>query len=58
MADDPMKRGPADRARVNVPEDFEHRYSSETSKLTFYRLTTAVKKAGCVAAELQQKLAH
>ena len=56
MADDRSQRGPADRSRVNIHEDYEVRYWREKWGVTREQLTSAVNEAGvsvqAVAAQL------
>lgn len=46
MADDPKDRGPRDRARVNVNEDYELRYWTKEFGCTATELRNAVKAVG------------
>ena len=46
MADDLKNRGPQDRARVNIDEDYEVRYWTQKWGVTPEQLIAAVKKAG------------
>ena len=46
MADDPNKRGPQDRTRINVNEPHEVRYWTETLGVTEAQLRSAVAAAG------------
>ena len=52
--DNKEMRGPQDRARINVNEDYELRYWSEKFNVSADELKDAVKKAG-VAAEAVEK---
>ncbi|RZJ25472.1 MAG: DUF3606 domain-containing protein [Haliea sp.] len=56
MADDKSNRGPADRARINVNEDYEVRYWTEKLKCTPDQLRDAVKAHGPVAATVEAEL--
>ncbi len=62
MSDDKSKKGPADRSRINVHEDYELRYWSEKFGCTRDQLKAAVKKAGVTAkdveAEFKRSRAH
>jgi hypothetical protein len=57
MADDPTKKGAADRTRVNVEEDHELRYWSERYYVTPERLKEAVKKVGVLVKDVENELA-
>src|SRR5262245_3111628 len=46
MADDRMKRGPADRSRINIHEPYEVRYWCRELQVPSDRLRSAVKKVG------------
>ena len=46
MSDDPSKRGPADRSRVNIHEAYEVRYWCEKWGVTPEQLKTCVGKVG------------
>lgn len=46
MADDPNKRGPQDRTRINVNEPHEVRYWTQTLGVTEAQLRSAVAAAG------------
>ncbi|ARP87178.1 DUF3606 domain-containing protein [Bordetella genomosp. 9] len=46
MADDLKDRGPRDRSRINLEEDWEVRYWSETLGCTRDELRKAVQDAG------------
>jgi hypothetical protein len=53
MSDDTSKRGPADRQRVNVNEDYEVRYWTEKWNVTEERLRQAVAAAGVMADDVE-----
>jgi hypothetical protein len=57
MADDKSERGPADRTRVNVNEDYEVQYWSKKFGVSAEQLREAVKKAGVMAADVEKQLA-
>jgi hypothetical protein len=46
MTDDPSKRGPQDRSRINTSEDYEVRYWSEKFGVSPEQLKAAVRKVG------------
>ena len=56
MADDPNKRGPADRQRVNVNEPHEVRYWSEKWGVTEQQLRDAVNRAGVMVTDVAKAL--
>jgi Protein of unknown function (DUF3606) len=56
MADDPSKRGPADRARINVNEAHELRYWSQKFGCTPDELKAAVKSVGVMANKVEAHL--
>mgnify|MGYP003945978391 FL=1 len=53
MSDDTSKRGPADRQRVNVNEDYEVRYWTEKWHVSEERLRQAVAAAGVMADDVE-----
>jgi uncharacterized protein DUF3606 len=53
MSDDTSKRGPADRQRVNVDEDYEVRYWTEKWSVSEERLRQAVAAAGVMADDVE-----
>jgi hypothetical protein len=53
MSDDTSKRGPADRQRVNVNEDYEIRYWTEKWNVSEERLRQAVAAAGVMADDVE-----
>jgi hypothetical protein len=55
MADDPTKRGPADRSRINVNEDHEVRYWCEKWGVSADELKAAVKAVGPMAADVAKR---
>jgi hypothetical protein len=56
MPDSKSNRGPADRARVNVHEDYEVRYWCKKFGCTKAQLVAAVKKAGVMAKNVAKEL--
>ena len=56
MADDKSKRGPADRSRINLSEDYEVRYWSETLGVSNLELQAAVEKVGPRVEDVRQFL--
>ena len=56
MADDKTIRGPADRARVNVHEDYEVRYWTHKFGVTADQLRAAVQAVGPMAHNVAQHL--
>lgn len=56
MADDRSKRGPGDRQRVNMSEDYEVAYWSKKWGVTREQLAEAVKKAGPMSADVAKAL--
>ena len=56
MSDDTSKRGPADRSRINVNEDYEVRYWSEKFGVSEEQLRAAVARAGVMADDVERAL--
>lgn len=56
MSDNPEAKGPADRKRVNVHEDYEVRYWTEKFKITPEHLKKVVEKVGPMAADVEMEL--
>jgi hypothetical protein len=56
MADNLGKRGPADRARINVNEPHEVRYWTRALGVSEEQLRDAVAKAGVMAADVRRLL--
>ena len=56
MADDRSNRGPADRARVNVNEDYEVRYWCGKFGCTEAQLRAAVRAVGVMADDVEREL--
>jgi hypothetical protein len=59
MADDKSKRGPQDRSRINLSEDYEIRYWTDKFGVSKAQLEEAVRDVGSAAdaveAELRRK---
>ncbi|WP_244832526.1 DUF3606 domain-containing protein [Caballeronia sp. TF1N1] len=56
MSDDKNNRGPADRSRINVHEDYELRYWSDKFGCTHDQLKAAVKAVGVMAVDVEAYL--
>jgi len=56
MADDKSNRGPADRARINVHEQYEVQYWSKELGVTPERLRELIAKHGVMAADVRRAL--
>lgn len=56
MADDRKDRGPQDRARINLSEDYEVRYWMKKFGVSRAELERAVAKAGQSAAAVAHAL--
>jgi hypothetical protein len=56
MADDPKQRGPQDRSRVNVEQDYELRYWSEKFGVSSDQLRKAVQQVGTSADTVARHL--
>ena len=56
MADDPNKRGTADRSRINVHEAHELRYWTEKFGVTANELRAAVNEVGVMVTDVAKKL--
>lgn len=56
MADDTTIRGPQDRSRVNLSENYEVRYWTKKFGVTRDELARAVQKAGSSAAAVAKEL--
>ena len=56
MSDNLKDKGPQDRSRVNVNEQWELRYWSEKFNVSHDRLKEAVKNVGVSAAKVQEYL--
>ena len=56
MADDPSKRGAADRSRINVNEPHEVQYWTKALGCTEQQLKDCVKKVGVTADAVKRCL--
>ena len=56
MPDDKTNRGPANRSRVNVHEDYELKYLSQKFGVTADQLRAAVRAIGQMAHEVARHL--
>jgi hypothetical protein len=56
MADDPAKKGAADRSRINVNESHELAYWTKTLGVSEAQLREAVKHVGVMAADVRRHL--
>jgi hypothetical protein len=56
MVDDRSKRGPQDRSRINLDQDYEVRYWSKKFGVTPDILRAAVEKVGNSADAVEQEL--
>ena len=56
MADDKNKRGPADRSRISLSEDYEVRYWTQELGVTREELADAIAEVGNNAEAVRQKL--
>jgi hypothetical protein len=56
MADDPKKRGAADRARINLHQEHEVRYWTKKWGITAEQLRDAVGEVGSMASEVAKYL--
>jgi hypothetical protein len=56
MADDRSLRGPQDRQRINLSEDYEVSYWSKKWGVSREQLTEAVRKAGPMSAAVAKLL--
>lgn len=58
MSDDLNNRGPADRTRVNVNEDYEARYWADKWGVSEDELRSAVARVGVMAKDVERALRH
>jgi hypothetical protein len=56
MSDNLQDRGPADRSRINVNEDYELRYWTKKLGVSTDQLKQAVKEVGPTAKAVEEKL--
>lgn len=58
MSDNLNNRGPADRTRVNVNEDYEARYWAHKWGVSEDELRAAVDRVGVMADDVERALKH
>ncbi|MBP1473684.1 DUF3606 domain-containing protein [Frateuria sp. MAH-13] len=58
MSDNLNNRGPADRTRVNVNEDYETRYWANKWGVSEDELRAAVDRVGVMAEDVERALKH
>lgn len=58
MADNLTDRGPADRSRINVHEDWERRYWTQQLGVSEEQLRAAVAAVGPTVAAVRAHLEH
>jgi uncharacterized protein DUF3606 len=56
MPDDPNKRGPADRDRINIHEPYEVRYWTQKWGVTEKQLKDCVRRVGVMVKDVQKCL--
>jgi hypothetical protein len=56
MSDDKTNRGPADRDRINVNEDYEVRYWTKELGVSEDALREAVKRVGVMSDDVRREL--
>jgi hypothetical protein len=56
MSDDLKNRGPADRARINVHEDYEVRYWTGELGISEEKLRETVARVGVMSADVRKAL--
>jgi hypothetical protein len=56
VADDKTKRGPADRLRINVNEDYEVQHWTKELGVSEERLRALVAKHGVMASDIREAL--
>lgn len=56
MADNPKERGPQDRARVNLEQDYEVQYWTEKWGVNEGQLRNAVREVGSSSAAVARQL--
>jgi hypothetical protein len=56
MADDPKQRGPQDRSRINVEQDYELQYWTQKFGVSSDKLREAVKQVGPSADAVERHL--
>lgn len=56
MADDKTNRGPQDRSRINLQEDYEVRYWTDKLGISKSQLEEAVREVGSSAKAVEEEL--
>ena len=56
MTDDKTKRGPADRLRINVNEEYEVRYWTKELGISEERLRQLVARYGVMVADVRKAI--
>lgn len=56
MSDDKTNRGPRDRERINIHEDYEVAYWTGALNVTKEQLIAAVKAAGVMVKDVKKQL--
>jgi hypothetical protein len=56
MADDRTKRGPADRQRISLSEDYEVTYWTQKWSVSREQLAEAVRRVGPMSAAVAKEL--
>lgn len=56
MADDKTSRGPQDRSRISLSEDYEVRYWTDKFGISKSQLEDVVKRVGPSASAVEQEL--
>ncbi len=56
MTDDLTKRGPRDRARINIHEPYELEYWAKKFGITEKKLKSIVQKVGPMVKDVQKEL--
>ncbi len=56
MADDKTKRGPQDRSRINLSEDYEVRYWTDKLGVSKSQLEDIVRQVGSSASAVEEAL--
>jgi hypothetical protein len=56
MADDKTNRGPQDRSRINLSEDYEVRYWTDKLGISKSQLEEVVRKVGSSASAVEEEL--
>ena len=56
MADDKTNRGPQDRSRINLHEDYEVRYWTDKLGISKSQLEEAVRRVGSSAKAVEEEL--